>query len=133
MGEKAKFFLTTGRRKQAIARVRFMPQGKGIILINGKNLTEYFPTVDQQMQIKKPLIVAKVVDTVDVKARVNGGGISGQAGAVSLGIARALLQTNPDLRPTLRKEELLTRDPRAKERKKYGRKGARRRFQWTKR
>jgi small subunit ribosomal protein S9 len=124
---------TTGRRKNAIARVRLLPDGKGVILINGRDLAAYFSTIDHQTQVKKPLVVAEAVENVDVKARVSGGGISGQAGAVSLGIARALLEVNPELRSLLRKEDLLTRDPRAKERKKYGRKGARRRFQWTKR
>jgi len=134
MADKQKdFFLATGRRKEAIARVKFIPKGKGRILINGKDFTSYFVTVDHQMQVKKPLLLTDVIDSVDIKARVNGGGPSGQAGAVSLGISRALLEFNPELRAVLRKEDLLTRDPRAKERKKYGRKGARRRFQWTKR
>ena len=134
MTDKQKeFFLATGRRKEAIARVKFIPKGKGRILINGKDIVSYFVTVDHQMQVKKPLLLADIIDSVDIKARVNGGGPSGQAGAVSLGISRALLEFNPELRSALRKENLLTRDPRAKERKKYGRKGARRRFQWTKR
>ena len=134
MADKQKnFFLATGRRKEAIARVKFIPKGKGRILINGKDFTSYFVTVDHQMQVKKPLLLTDVIDSVDIKARVSGGGPSGQAGAVSLGISRALLEFNPELRAVLRKEDLLTRDPRAKERKKYGRKGARRRFQWTKR
>ncbi|OPX29912.1 MAG: 30S ribosomal protein S9 [Candidatus Omnitrophica bacterium 4484_171] len=134
MADKQKdFFLTTGRRKEAIARVKFIPKGKGRILINGRDIASYFVTVDHQMQVKKPLLLADMIDSVDIKARVNGGGPSGQAGAVSLGISRALLEFNPELRSALRKENLLTRDPRAKERKKYGRKGARRRFQWTKR
>jgi len=134
MADKQKeFFLATGRRKEAIARVKFIPKGKGRILINGKDIASYFVTVDHQMQVKKPLLLIDMIDSVDVKARVNGGGSSGQAGAVSLGISRALLEFNPELRSVLRKENLLTRDPRAKERKKYGRKGARRRFQWTKR
>jgi small subunit ribosomal protein S9 len=102
-------------------------------LINGKDFTNYFVTIDHQMQVKRPLMITDVLEKVDIKARVCGGGISGQAGAVRLGIARALVQFNPELRGDLRKEDLLTRDPRAKERKKYGRKGARRRFQWTKR
>jgi small subunit ribosomal protein S9 len=94
---------------------------------------KYFSTVDQQMQVKRPLIASQTEGKVDVIASVIGGGINGQAGAVSLGIARALTEWNPQFRAILRKENLLTRDPRAKERKKYGRKGARRRFQWTKR
>ena len=136
MKEKIKakeIFLATGRRKEAIARVRFFPQGKGKILVNGKDFTSYFSTVDNIMQVKKPLLVADLEGKIDIFANVKGGGISGQAGAVSLGISRCLIEWNPQLRTTLKREDLLTRDPRAKERKKYGRKGARRRFQWTKR
>ncbi len=123
----------TGRRKTAIARVRFIPEGKGQIIVNGKNYSDYFPTIDYKIQVTKPLTIVDLVSKVDILANVGGGGLSGQAGAVSLGIARALVEWNPQLRSTLRKEDLLTRDPRSKERKKYGRKGARRRFQWTKR
>lgn len=125
--------LTTGRRKEAAARVKLIFEGKGAILINGRKLEDYFPVITHQMQVKKPLLLTKFLDKVDVKANVRGGGPSGQAGAVSLGIARALIGLDSNLRSILRKEDLLTRDPRAKERKKYGRKGARRRFQWTKR
>ncbi len=134
MEEKSKGFLfTTGRRKEAVARVKLILNGKGKILINGKEFVNYFTTVEQQIQVKKPLVATQTEDSVDVRAKVTGGGSSGQAGAVSLGIARALLEFNSELRSVLRKQDLLTRDPRAKERKKYGRKGARRRFQWTKR
>ncbi len=126
-------FMATGRRKEAVARVKFFPQGKGKISINGRSFENYFPTLDNVTQIKKPLIVAELEGKIDISANVNGGGINGQAGAVSLGISRCLLEWNPQLRALLRREDLLTRDPRAKERKKYGRKGARRRFQWTKR
>ncbi len=126
-------FMATGRRKKAIARVRVFPQGKGKILINGRSFANYFTTIDNMVQVKKALVVIEQEDKMDVLANVNGGGISGQAGAVSLGISRCLVEWNPELRATLRHEDLLTRDPRAKERKKYGRKGARRRFQWTKR
>jgi len=126
-------FMATGRRKEAGARVRFILKGKGKILINGRTLENYFSTIDNRMQVKKPLAVAELQDKVDILANVDGGGVSGQAGAVSLGISRCLLEWNPQLRALLRREDLLTRDPRAKERKKYGRKGARRRFQWTKR
>lgn len=125
--------LTTGRRKEAIARVRLILDGKGKITINGKDVDKYFVTVDQVIQVKKPLALSNTESKFDVLAKVTGGGINGQAGAISLGISRALLEWNPELRSTLRKESLLTRDPRSKERKKYGRKGARRRFQWTKR
>ncbi|MCK4810226.1 MAG: 30S ribosomal protein S9 [Candidatus Omnitrophica bacterium] len=131
--DKKNYFFTTGRRKKAAARIKFIPEGKGIISINGRKLENYFSVITHQTQVKKSLLVTKMLDKVNVKANVKGGGISGQAGAISLGIARALLEFDPDLRSTLRKEDLLTRDPRAKERKKYGRKGARRRFQWTKR
>jgi small subunit ribosomal protein S9 len=133
MQQDAKSILTTGRRKEAIARVRLILDGKGKVTINGKELDKYFVTVDQVMQVKKPFTVSNTEGKFDVLATVNGGGINGQAGAISLGISRALLGWNPELRPALRKENLLTRDPRSKERKKYGRKGARRRFQWTKR
>lgn len=132
--EKTKeIFAATGRRKEAIARVRVFSQGTGKIIVNGKDYMNYFSTIDHKMQVKKPITVANLEGKVDVRASVCGGGINGQAGAVSLGISRCLLEWNPELRSALRKEELLTRDPRAKERKKYGRKGARRRFQWTKR
>jgi len=133
MPETKTTFMATGRRKEAIAKVNLNVQGQGKLSINGKDAMGYFSTVDQQMQVKRPLIVSQTEGKVDVVANVVGGGINGQAGAVSLGIARALTEWNPQLRAILRKENLLTRDPRAKERKKYGRKGARRRFQWTKR
>ncbi len=128
-----KIFMATGRRKTAVARVRILPEGKGKIVINNREHTQYFPTIDNEIQVRKPLLVAELEGKVDVFANVKGGGISGQAGAVSLGIARCLVEWDPQLRIALRREDLLTRDPRAKERKKYGRKGARRRFQWTKR
>ncbi|MBU0694062.1 MAG: 30S ribosomal protein S9 [Candidatus Omnitrophica bacterium] len=125
--------MATGRRKEATARVRLILQGKGRIVINKRDFTNYFPTIDQRTQVKKPLMVGKLEGKADVLANVGGGGQVGQVGAVSLGIARCLLEWDPALRSALRKENLLTRDPRTKERKKYGRKGARRRFQWTKR
>ena len=127
------YFDATGRRKEAVARVRVFPQGKGRITVNGRDFTAYFPTIDNMMQVKKSLLATELEQKIDVLANVRGGGISGQAGAVSLGISRCLVEWDPQLRAILRKEDLLTRDPRAKERKKYGRKGARRRFQWTKR
>jgi len=134
MSKKEKqLFLATGRRKESVARVKIIPEGSGKILVNGRDLSNYFSTIDNLMQIKKPLILAELEDKIDVLANVRGGGVTGQAGAVSLGISRCLVEWNPQLRSILRKEDLLTRDPRAKERKKYGRKGARRRFQWTKR
>jgi small subunit ribosomal protein S9 len=134
MKEKTKEILTaTGRRKEAVARVRLMPKGKGKIVVNGQESSKYFPTIDSEMQVKKVFMLTELEGKMDVLANVSGGGINGQAGAVSLGIARCLVELNPQLRTVLRREDLLTRDPRAKERKKYGRKGARRRFQWTKR
>lgn len=123
----------TGRRKEASARVKIITEGSGMITVNGKKLEEYFPVITHQMQVKRPLIVVEMLEKVDIRANVKGGGVTGQAGAISLGISRGLLEIDPELRGTLKKEELLTRDPRAKERKKYGRKGARKRFQWTKR
>jgi len=133
MEQDTKTILTTGRRKDSVARVRLVSEGQGKITINGRELDNYFKNIDQLLQVKKPLSVVGLEGKFDVLANVNGGGINGQAGAISLGISRALLILNPELRASLRKENLLTRDPRAKERKKYGRKGARRRFQWTKR
>jgi small subunit ribosomal protein S9 len=130
---KKEVFLGTGRRKSAVARVRVISKGSGRIFINGKILTDYFKQTKQQSQVKQPMEATEVSDTIDVKAKVNGGGITGQAGAISLGIARALIEYNPQLRDVCRKQKLLTRDPRKKERKKYGHKGARKSFQWTKR
>ncbi len=128
-----RFALATGRRKEATARVKVTFEGKGRIFINGRKLEDYFPLINHQYQIKRPLEITELLGKVDVKAKVSGGGVTGQAGAVSLGVARALVELDPNLRGILRKEDLLTRDPRAKERKKYGQRGARRRFQWTKR
>lgn len=122
----------TGRRKEAIARVRLMP-GTGEIAINRKAYDRYFPRETLRLAIRQPLIVTHQLGKHDVMANVEGGGLTGQAGAVRLGIARALVRFDPALRPTLRGAGLLTRDPRMKERKKYGQKGARKRFQWTKR
>ena len=133
MQADTKVISATGRRKDSVARVRLIKEGQGKVTINGRDLSDYFKTIDQLLQIKKPFTVVGLEGKFDVLANVNGGGINGQAGAISLGISRALLILNPELRATLRKDNLLTRDPRSKERKKYGRKGARRRFQWTKR
>ena len=122
----------TGRRKNAIARVRLIP-GKGQILVNRKPLKEYFPQEIQRIIIKQPLEITETGDKFDIFVRVNGGGNSGQAEALRHGISRALVQADESYRPILRKAGLLTRDPRMKERKKFGQKGARKRFQWTKR
>jgi len=125
--------MATGRRKEAVARVRVRQEGTGKITVNGRDYLAYFPSVDQRMQVRKPLITAAMETKLDIMANVCGGGICGQAGAISLGISRCILAMQPETRSILRKNSLLTRDPRTRERKKYGRKGARRRFQWTKR
>lgn len=122
----------TGRRKEASARVILRP-GSGQVLVNGRPLDQYFPGAWRRYRVLEPLKVANADGRFDVHANVRGGGISGQADAVRHGIARALLAVDPSLRPVLRQHGLLTRDPRAKERKKYGRKRARRGFQYSKR
>ena len=123
---------TTGRRKEAIARVRMTP-GTGKIVINRRGYEDYFPRESWRVAVRQPLLLTHQLGKFDVAANVHGGGISGQAGAVRLGIARAILQLDAAHKATLRSAGLLTRDPRMKERKKYGQKGARKRFQWTKR
>jgi small subunit ribosomal protein S9 len=125
-------YWATGRRKTAVARVRLLP-GTGRIIVNGRPLEEYFPVESQRVLATQPLTVTGTAGKFDVRVNVSGGGISGQAGAVRHGIARALLAYDATLRPTLRAEGLLTRDPRKKERKKYGQPGARKRFQYSKR
>jgi len=125
-------FLGTGRRKTAIARVRLLT-GSGKILVNGRAFDQYFPLDTLRMQATQPLVIAGVAEKYDVRVNVTGGGPSGQAGAVRLGIARALLRADANLRPTLKAEGLLTRDSREKERKKYGQPGARKRYQFSKR
>jgi small subunit ribosomal protein S9 len=122
----------TGRRKSAIARIRLL-QGEGGITINERSLEDYFPRDVLRATIFRPLLVTETHKAVTVHGRVDGGGISAQAGAVAHGISRALLKLNPELRAVLKKEGLLTRDSRMKERKKYGQKGARKRFQYSKR
>jgi len=125
-------FLGTGRRKTAVARVR-MASGTGKIQINGRPMEGYFVVDSQRLLVTQPLIVTDMVSKFDVRVNVAGGGPNGQAGAVRHGIARALLKADANLRPTLKAEGLLTRDPREHERKKYGQKGARARFQFSKR
>jgi small subunit ribosomal protein S9 len=122
----------TGRRKQAIARVRLIP-GNGTWKINGRTIEDYFPNKVHQQIVNEPFVTLDLVDRYDVLVRVHGGGISGQAGAVRLGIARSLIQTDDEARPPLKKAGFLTRDPRAKERKKYGLKKARKAPQYSKR
>ena len=122
----------TGRRKTSTARV-FLRPGSGTITVNHKPIETAFPTETHRLLIRLPLVVTETGERFDVLATTAGGGVSGQAGALRLGIARALLGFNAELRSTLRKAGLLTRDPRAKERKKYGMAGARKRFQFSKR
>lgn len=122
----------TGRRKTSTARV-FLRPGTGVITVNHREFADFFPTAVLRTEIKQPLQLTETADKFDVLATVAGGGIAGQAGAVRLGISRALCEYNLELRPTLKKEGLLTRDARAKERKKYGLAGARKRFQFSKR
>lgn len=124
--------LATGRRKEAVAKVMLKP-GTGKILVNGRALEGYFTRLSLQAIVKEPLVATQTIQKYDCVARVIGGGLAGQAGALRHGLARALCQVDETLRPPLRKSGFLTRDPRAKERKKYGQKGARKRFQWTKR
>ena len=122
----------TGRRKTSTARV-FLRPGAGTITINERPIEASFPTETLRLVIRQPLVVTEMLERFDVLATTAGGGIAGQAGALRLGIARALVEFNEDLRSPLRKAGLLTRDPRAKERKKYGMAGARKRFQFSKR
>jgi small subunit ribosomal protein S9 len=125
-------FIGTGRRKTAVARVR-IASGSGKIVINGRPLEKYFHTEDQRAAVVQPLKVTESTAKFDVRVIVQGGGPSGQAGAVRHGIARALLTVDAALRPALKADGLLTRDPRMRERKKYGQPGARKRFQFSKR
>ena len=122
----------TGRRKTSTARV-FLRPGSGTLTINRRTFEAFFPTEALRTQIKTPLVLTETADKFDVLATVAGGGVSGQAGAVRLGIARALVEYNLELRKALKAGGLLTRDARAKERKKYGMAGARKRFQFSKR
>ena len=122
----------TGRRKRAVARV-FLRPGSGDFMVNGRAFEEYFVTESQRSSAKQPLISAEAAATFNVLANVSGGGVNGQADAVKLGIARALMLFNADLRKKLKSEGLVSRDARGKERKKYGQKGARKRFQFSKR
>ncbi len=122
----------TGRRKSAIARV-FLRPGTGEWKVNGKKFEEYFVTEQQRVAAKRTLVLTELAGTFDVVTTVKSGGVSAQADAVKMGVARALIEFNPELRKTLKAEGLLTRDARQKERKKYGQKGARKRFQFSKR
>jgi small subunit ribosomal protein S9 len=122
----------TGRRKEAIAKVWIQP-GEGNIIVNDRNLSAYFGRPTAEMVVRQPLVLTESLGNYDIRAKVLGGGLSGQAGALRLGISKALLGADPDFRPTLKKAGFLTRDSRAVERKKYGRRGARKRFQFSKR
>ncbi len=129
--EKVQFY-GTGRRKSSVARVRLVP-GNGQIVINGKDSKDYFRKKTLEMIIRQPLVLTETEGRFDVLVNAHGGGTTGQAGAVRLGIARALLKADAEYRPVLKKAGFLTRDPRMKERKKYGLKGARRAPQFSKR
>jgi len=132
MEETERYYYGTGRRKSATAQVRLYPEGNDIV-VNEKPAEEYFSRQIDLLRVKEPLVVSGMEGKFRITVRVNGGGISGQAGAVRHGIARALLEADPELRPTLRKGGFLTRDPRVKERKKPGLKRARKAPQYTKR
>ena len=127
------YYEAVGRRKAATARVRLFPGGEGTIVVNGRPFDEYFAREVDGLQLREPLKVTAAEDRFNISVKVKGGGVSGQAGAIRLGIARALLKVDPDLRPILRKGGFLTRDARVKERKKPGLKRARKAPQYTKR
>ena len=130
---KKKYFYGTGRRKSSIARVRIYENGTGSIIINGRDINDYFGLETLKLVVRQPLVTTELLDKVDVVVSVCGGGVSGQAGAIRHGIARALLTVNPEFRASLKAAGFLTRDPRMKERKKYGLKAARRAPQFSKR
>jgi small subunit ribosomal protein S9 len=132
MADKAPNFLGTGRRKTAVARVRLLT-GSGKIVVNGRAFENYFMTETLRGVVTQPLNVTQTAARFDVQVNVTGGGPAGQAGAVRHGIARALIAADATLRPSLKADGLLTRDPRMRERKKYGQPGARKRFQYSKR
>lgn len=125
-------YFGTGRRKKSIARVRLIP-GDGNIVINNREIDDYFGLETLKVIVRQPLVLTQTLDKFDVVANVHGGGFTGQAGAIRHGISRALLKADDELRPALKKAGFLTRDPRMKERKKYGLKGARRAPQFSKR
>jgi small subunit ribosomal protein S9 len=132
MAENLLQYYGTGRRKTSTARV-FLRPGTGAFEVNGRPIDRYFPNETVKMLIRQPLAVTETADKFDLLVRVDGGGVTGQAGAVRHGIARALVSFSPELRPRLKEGGFLTRDPREVERKKYGRPGARKRFQFSKR
>jgi small subunit ribosomal protein S9 len=130
--EEKTIFISLGRRKEAVARVRMFP-GTGVITVNNQPVDVYFTRETDRIIVKQPLLLTNTMAKFDITGNIRGGGITGQAGALRLGISRALILSDLELKDMLRKHGFLTRDPRAKERKKYGQKGARKRFQWTKR
>ncbi len=132
MAETLEQYHGLGRRKTSVARVLLRP-GTGKFEINGRSLGSYLPRLSLQQHVQEPLMVTQAQGRYDIKCNVDGGGQTGQAGAIRLGIARALIKVDPDLRKTLREKGMLTRDPRVVERKKPGRPGARKRFQFSKR
>ena len=127
------YFYGTGRRKSTVARVRVYPNGTGAITINGRDIDEYFGLDTLKLIVRQPMELTETIGAFDIVCTVAGGGVTGQAGAIRHGLSRALLQYNEELRPVLKKAGLLTRDPRMKERKKYGLKKARRAPQFSKR
>jgi small subunit ribosomal protein S9 len=127
------YYYGTGRRKTATARVRLIPEGSGVAIVNRLPMDEYFDREAVKMIITQPFEVTETVGNFDLYVNVRGGGKAGQAGAIRHGIARALLQSDPELKPILKKSGFLTRDARMRERKKYGQKGARARYQFSKR
>ena len=130
---KKPYMYGTGRRKSSVARVHLVPNGTGAITVNGRDIDDYFGLETLKLIVRQPLVATNTLGKVDIEATVAGGGVSGQAGAIRHGIARALLLVDESFRPTLKAAGLLTRDPRMKERKKYGLKAARRAPQFSKR
>ena len=130
---KKAYMYGTGRRKSSVARVHLFPGGTGSITINGRDIDDYFGLETLKLIVRQPLVTTNTLGKVDIEATVSGGGVTGQAGAIRHGISRALLQNGEEMRPILKKAGFLTRDPRMKERKKYGLKAARRAPQFSKR
>ena len=130
---KKPYLYGTGRRKSSVARVRLFPNGTGAITINGRDIDDYFGLETLKLLVRQPLTTLDLLGKVDIEATVSGGGVTGQAGAIRHGISRALLQVDASYRPALKAAGFLTRDPRMKERKKYGLKAARRAPQFSKR
>ncbi len=130
---KKPYHYGTGRRKSSVARVHLFPNGTGSITINGRDIDDYFGLETLKLIVRQPLALTENTDKLDVVCTVTGGGVTGQAGAIRHGVSRALLEFSPELRPVLKKAGFLTRDPRMKERKKYGLKAARRAPQFSKR